>query len=399
MFLLCGVAGCGVNITPVPPDDNDPGSELVDGNRDDSLRSPLGKTAGEPNDTFADPIVAVFDENGAAAIQGTVAEVGDLDVYLLGELSAGTELIVDASTQGSALDVSVAVFDGDQQLVYNNDDRETPGDRFLDSYIEWLVRHDSERYYLVVTNSPFAQYEYENAGSYAVDIRVSTGFEVPDPVGQTLLLDFDGGVVNSPVLGSMTLGPFDAALISPIYEGQTETVKDAIRSVFEQNYERFNVTILTTDDPPPRGMSFSTIYFGGLNYEAFGIAEDVDLYNADYSDDALIFTETFSPGQFSEIPTATEIGVAIGNIASHEAGHLLGLNHVDDDWELMDDQSAADAFLLDQEFDQAPLSSDIMPIGYQDAPLLLFEAVGPSVPPPQKSVRIAIAAHRPSHGK
>jgi hypothetical protein len=72
------------------------------------------------------------------------------------------------------------------------------------------------------------------------------------------------------------------------------------------------------------------------------------------------------------------MGMAIGNVACHEAGHLMGLNHVDDDWALMDDQSAADAFLEDQEFMEAPLSSDIMRIGTQDAVLLLTETVGPS---------------------
>ena len=42
-----------------------------------------------------------------------------------------------------------------------------------------------------------------------------------------------------------------------------------------------------------------------------------------------------------------------------------------------DDRSAADAFLRDQEFIEAPLSTDVMPIGVQDAALLLFETVGP----------------------
>ncbi|MGB2984731.1 MAG: hypothetical protein WBE26_02515, partial [Phycisphaerae bacterium] len=161
------------------------------------------------------------------------------------------------------------------------------------------------------------------------------------------------------------------------YRGQTETIKETIRTVFEQNFGRFDVTIITTDDPPlPNGTLFSTIYFGGFNPEAYGIAEAVDLYNADFCDDALIFTESFEPRYFSTIPTAVEMGIAIGNVGSHEAGHLLGLNHVDDDRALMDDQSVADAFLENQEFMEAPLSSDIMSIGTQDAVLLLDEIVG-----------------------
>jgi hypothetical protein len=136
---------------------------------------------------------------------------------------------------------------------------------------------------------------------------------------------------------------------------------------------------MTTDDTGLPGESdASRIYFGGFDAQAFGIAENVDVYNADLCDDAIIFTESFSTRVFSFAPTAEEMGTAIGNVACHEAGHLLGLNHVDDDRALMDDQSAADAFLDDQEFMEAPLSGDIMRIGTQDAALLLVETVGPS---------------------
>ncbi len=175
----------------------------------------------------------------------------------------------------------------------------------------------------------------------------------------------------------VTVEPFDAGAISPAYERQEEALKEAIRTVIEQNFERFEVTVLTSDDPPPAsGVAFSTVLFGGFSSSAFGIAEDVDVYNVDYCDDAIIYSESFTPSVFSQLPSVEELGVAIGNVAAHEAGHLLGLNHVDDDLALMDDRSAADAFLGDQEFMEAPLSSDIMSIGTQDAVMLLTETVG-----------------------
>ena len=145
----------------------------------------------------------------------------------------------------------------------------------------------------------------------------------------------------------------------------------------EKNFERFDVIVLTTDDPaPPAGTMVSTIFFGGFNSTAFGLSESVDLYNADFCDDAIIYAESFTPSVFSFQPTAAQLGVAIGNVATHEARHLLGLNHTDDDRDLMDDRSSADVFVTDQEFMEAPLSSDIMSIGTQDGALLLQETVG-----------------------
>lgn len=362
-------------------------SNPVDGNRDGTLTSPLGKTFGEPNGSFPQSIVAVFDSNGLARLEGTVASISDLDVFQLGPIAAGDHVVIDAAASGSSLDVAVSLFDAGGRLVNTNDDRGGSGANFLDSIIDFVARHDGDPYYLVVGGSPFAD-RNTTTGGYSVDVTITPGAAVPPPKRQILVLDFDGAFVDSPVLGQVTVDPFDAAVISAIYGEDTQLIKDTILATFEQNYAAFNVTILTSDDPaPPAGTEFSSIYFGGFNRDAFGIAENVDLYNADFCDDALIFVETFSPHIFFVDPTATEMGIAIGNVGSHEAGHLLGLNHVDDDLDLMDDQSAPDAFIDDQEFMESPLSTDIMPIGTQDGVLLLDEIVGPN---PEESTRMVM---------
>ncbi len=371
-LLLTVVVGC--NPTTLQPPDN--GTSSVDGNRDTSLTSTLGKTSGEPNDSFQEPVVAVFDANGIALLQGSIPRAGDMDVYLLGPLARGDRVSVDTDTTalGSVLDISIALFDSGGRIVMNNDDR-TATD--FDSRIDaWVVRHDASAYYLVVTHSAFAP-RGQFTGSYYVDVSVASGDTVPAPTAQILLLDFNGGDIDSPALGETTIAPFDAGAIAPGYRGQEATLIESIRATVEQNFSRFNVSVITNDDPlPPAGVEFSTVFFGGYNAGIFGIAEDVDLYNVDYCDDAIIYTESFAPEIFSIPPSAEDLGIAIGNIAAHEAGHLLGLNHVDDDDALMDDQSAADAFLFDQEFTEAPLSQDIMSIGTQDAALLLEEILG-----------------------
>ena len=366
------------------------GSQLVDGNRD-AVTSPLGKTSGEPNGSFQQAIIAVFDSSGVAGLQGTISTLGDLDVFRLGAVSAGDRLIVDAMTPGSSLDVALAVFDDEERLVFYNDDR-TPTN--FDAYIDWVVRHGGESYYLVVAASAFAGTN-QTTGTYLVDVTLEPDGDVPPPVGQVLLLNFDGGTVELPGLGTKTILPFEAGAIGSAYAGQTETMKQAIREVCVQNFQRFDVGVVTSDDPPPaQSIEFSTIFFGGFSAGAFGIADSVDAYNQDFCDDAIIYTESFGPRVFSFTPTASELALAIANVASHEAGHLLGLNHVDDDRDLMDDRSPADAFIFDQEFMQAPLSTDLMSLGTQDGVLLLTEIVGLSAAPAARLVDRGTAAAR-----
>ncbi|MFQ5592346.1 MAG: matrixin family metalloprotease [Phycisphaerae bacterium] len=348
-------------------------ADTTDEDPNDQITDDIDKASEEPNDSFDEATPALFVAGGVAHLAGVVSVVHDLDVFLLGALSPGDRLTVDADTTGSSLDVMVGVFDAQHRLVAANDDRLFPD---LDSYVELIVRHPGDSYYLVVTDSAFASIG-RHTGSYSVDVTVEGGHEVPVPVEQLVMLDFDGGMVDSPVLGKTTIVPFDAAAIAPTYAGQTEALKEQIQAVFSQNFQRFNVAVRTTDSPPfPAGTEYSTVYFGGFSRDAFGQAENVDLYNADFCDDAIIFTESFSSDLFTFTPTIAELGVAIGNVAAHEAGHLLGLNHVNDDRALMDDQSPADVFITDQEFMEAALSSDLMAIGTQDAVLLLSETVG-----------------------
>jgi len=353
---LLGMAGCPGSV--VPPDDP-PGSTTEEA---------------EPNGSFALANAAVFDEQATARVEGRVSQVGDIDVFSLGSRVRGDRIIVETATPGSPLDVSIAVFDGQGRIVAENDDGGATSDTFLDSFVDFVVRHDGDPYYLVASHSAFAG-NSRFVGSYRADVRVMPDSDVPPPVGQVLFLDFDGAFVDSPVLGSFQLDPFDAAEISADYAGDTQLMKDQIRAVFEQNFERFDVVITTSDGPAPAA-PFSVIFFGGFNRDAFGLSENVDLYNVDLCDDAIIYTGSFDPSFFDETPTAQQMGIAIGNVGSHEAGHLLGLNHTNDDTDLMDDRSRASAFLFDQEFKEAPMSSDIIAIGTQDGVLLLGETVG-----------------------
>ncbi len=331
----------------------------------------------EPNDSFKEVKQVAFDDEKVAKWSGAVTFSHDVDIFSLGAFKAGDRMIVDANTEGSPLDITVALFDADQFLVHANDDR-SGSSRTLDSYIEWIVRHDSDPYFIAVSSSAFAR-SNASAGPYSISISREPGAEVPKPKTQVLMLDFDGGQINSPTLGRTYIEPFNAGGIGRFYEGEDELLKELIRQTVADNFKRFDVIIITSDHQTTLDEDeYSTIYLGGLDESKYGLAEAVDNYNEDYCDDAIVYVETFSPNRFSHPPSVGGLATAIGNVAAHEAGHLLGLNHVDDDFALMDDTSPADAFLNDQEFTTAPMSKDIIPVGFQDAVMLLMETVGPN---------------------
>lgn len=338
---------------------------------------PIIDEGSKSNDTFESAVPVTVDASGLARLRGTISRATDKDVFLIGRLDAGTMLTADAATMNSSLDVAVSFFDADQNLLFTNDDR-GGSSRPLDSFALWTTRHASDAYYVVVAASALAD-PSTLIGNYTVDLEVVPGETVPPPVPQTLLLDFSGALVDSPVLGRKQLAAFDAAAISSVYSGQSDLMKQAIVNAVKENFSGLNVVIVSSDD----GITLpddttSTVFIGDFDDRVFGLAENVDIYNFDRCDDAIIYSESFDPAfVFSFTPTVDEMGLAIGNIVSHEAGHLLGLFHVSDDTALMDAASPADAFVADQDFKRAPLSGDVVDLGSQDAAALLLEIVGP----------------------
>ena len=151
--------------------------------------------------------------------------------------------------------------------------------------------------------------------------------------------------------------------------GEADNPDQAIVSVIEADYAAYDMTVLTTSDPTPAG-PYTTVYLGGDSDMLFGIADDINFYNSNQSDNCIVFAEAFA-GLSNDL---TAMGQALGNVISHEIGHDLGLMHTTDVTTLMDTTGEAGTLLVDQAFGTATVFD--FPIGFQNAPLLLEESLG-----------------------
>ncbi len=385
LMLLGGACAPWNCILKIPVDDPDPWEEV----------SPADEI--EPNDYSRTATAVTFDSISRARLLGDIPNLQerlDVDFFALGPLQVGDRLRAEVRTPDSELDALLAVFDAENKLFIVNDNAGSEP-RPRDPAIDEIIRHDSE-YYIGVMRSGFGTFA---GGSYELRIQVDRGGEPVLPQGQVLLLNFEGGRVDWGGGQSLTIDPFDAGDIDAIYTGQTELVKRWIVQTVRQNYARFNLTVYSSDeavDLPDDGVSI--IYFGGYDAGGLGIAiNGTDFYNHDRNDRAVVFTQRFTPDLFTEPPEAGPLGVAIGNIASHEAGHLFGLSHVRDASDIMNTYDAPDNLLTDQHFKPSTIDQFVIPLPSiffvehlffleQDSGMLLAEILGRAAPAVEREV-------------
>jgi hypothetical protein len=310
-----------------------------------------------------------LDANDSASISGSLS-TAKANVFDLGPCAAGDRLIVTVDpTLGSALDPTTAIFDAAGELVAFNDDADLMSGQ-IGSYLDEIVWDASDHFYLAISKF----YRDTQGGTYEASIQIERGGSVTPPPVQILLLNFAGGSVTIPGEGTIACAAFDAADISAAYTGQTAQIKAKIIETVQQNYRNTGLQVVTSDDAPPAPGTFSTVYFGAYSTDKFGIAEGVDQGNKNRCDDGVVFTDQFDV-PFHAQPTVDGIGIAIGNVAAHEAGHLLGLNHVSDVTDLMDTTGSASTLLADQEFKTSALHESVFPFGSQNGPAMLNRVV------------------------
>lgn len=240
---------------------------------------------------------------------------------------------------------------------------------------------DVDATFLFPWNSPLPgggnttlSYVAEESGLYRVAIRSGTGaydgtLEVyrpgteqrPAGTVQTVFLDFDGGRINTGVWGGAgirDLSPLSAFLglwgISSAREGAViDAITAQVRSNLAADPAAYGLNagtairvVTSKDSPDIYGQpNVSRVFVGGTIAQSgiptIGIAQYIDPGNYATEDQALVLLDVLSWPKGEEPTLNTYLRPAsnrvafvaqgIGNVVSHEIGHLVGAYHTDND--------------------------------------------------------------------
>ncbi|MFA5864947.1 MAG: hypothetical protein WC975_09710 [Phycisphaerae bacterium] len=334
--VLLAVGGCGTNI-PIPT-------------------TTVNEV--ESNNTFSQPQTVTVIASEATDISGSLEGGNDVDVFLLGTFQQGQTLTADLRGSSALISSNVAMgfFDKDQDVAVLDDD---PSSSSTDKQISLTVRK-AGNYYLVVAQNRASNFMYD------VVITIGSG-NISTPPMQVVYLNYNGAS-NLQIGGDQfsNVLPFSAVI-----PNNTAAWAAQITTLVRADYLNLNIQIISSYESLEPSGPHSVVFVSGSGGSFFGLADDVDWYNQDLTDRAVIFTG----GQLHD-PSLTQdqFVTGVANVTSHELGHLVGLVHTDDDSELMDQVTPLSQLVRPQTFHLAPLAE--FPIGSEDCIQLLQFSLG-----------------------
>lgn len=282
----------------------------------------------------------------------------------LGPATPGEAWRVFADVRGpTAARVTLALLDAELRLL----DR---GPASVDVTLNVVAFAPTDSLFLGVAND--AQEPAEITATVVQQLDVGT----PPPQEQVVYLNFSGA--NDVEIGHRTaisFAAFDAAALSPRYDGKSAILRATITRTLRARYADYNVTFISSDEQPPPADAHSTIHFGGRDDRRAGQADSVDRFNRNPSDAAIIYVENFSMYAGMRL-SAEQMGQMMGEVAGHELGHLLGLYHVSGEDNLMDCALTAWDLVHGAGFAPAAADASVFPVGYEDSGWILQHTVG-----------------------
>lgn len=365
--LLALVSGCAPDLF------NPDGGSLIDaiaGVADTGDGSDDAQTAASP----------ATDNDGSFSITGSVGAQGDYRLFDLGPATHSQRWTVTAT--GGLFNPTtflVVLLDKDHNLLQRQIiTGSTP--------LGHIIRSSTDAAYLGVT-AAFGR----TGGSFNFQVDHRGGASVPAPHPQVVWLNFGGASdVSVHRRNGLSFPAFDAEQAGTAYEGATTEMKAAIVAAMREDYVDYNLVICTSDDPPPEG-PYATLHFGDYDDRLLGLADSVDQYNQDSWESAIVYVESFADYAVMNL-SADEMGQMIGNVASHELGHLLGLFHTQVPDNIMDTTGTAWDLAGNQSFTRGRMERTVFPVGYENSPDRLAEVLGPNPDKPDSVTKPLLTA-------
>ena len=288
---------------------------------------------------------------GPYNVQIAIGDQDDVDFFAV-RLRKGD--VIGASITGAA--GQLTIFDTTPREVHGSDQDATfiyPAASPLPGGGNAVTEHVAKRagwHYVAATGGE---------GDYDITVEVYRPGLEQNPPAQTLFLDFDGARVNTAIWGGpgvRTLSPLrsflglwglvradENALITAIVAEVRENIRqDMVASGLNG---RFQVRILNSRDNPDGfgDPNVTRVIVGGTIDESglptIGVAQSIDPGNFEAEESAVVLLDVLSGpaddgASLNEYITPASnkigfIGQAVGNVISHEAGHMLGNWHVE----------------------------------------------------------------------
>jgi len=261
----------------------------------------------------------------------------------------------------------IVLFDERQSLLGLADPDSRQGES---RQIQVVLREETHLYLGVAAR---ATHEWDL--DYTVRLSMS-GNSVLGYQPQVVLLDFDGAEnVQIGRRPAVDVPAFDAGKIDERFAGQSEAMIEAVVEKVREDFAGLDVSIYRSNDASVPPGEYTVVYFGTYDEQLLGLAEEIDPFNSECEQGAIIFTDVFSLFNVF-MPEMDTLAQVLANVTSHEVGHLLGLRHTADVHGLMDITASAGEMLHDQWFRDSALHYSVLPMGCQDGPQLLSWAVG-----------------------
>ena len=369
-WTMMTVGGCGIATRSASAETSAAGNSSNSSNSSDYLANnndadlptgqPVGKTI---------PCYASLDQT--TAFSGWLESDLNWNVCELGPAQAGDHFALEALGIDGFNPV-LGLLTADDRVIYINDDRSYYSG-LTDSRVRLTLHSFEDNVRIVVGSSPLAH----SSGAYELQITLTQESPPAEPAAaQVVYLNFHGA--SGVRIGSRSpvdVPPFNGAQIDARFSESTEQIVDLVTAKVQQDFVGLDVAVFGSYDYYEPEVPHTTIHFGTYDPLLLGVAENIDEFNEQLEQQAIVFTDTFSA--FSVLdPSEEEIAQALSNVASHELGHLLGLYHVKNPQAIMDITATLREMTKDQMFVDAPLNADTFPMGYQDAPAMLLTNVG-----------------------